>query len=237
MLTTKGAKMKYAFFFIIVQLLVLVFHPAMTVSLTAGGASVILNGQSDGDKFGYSVASAGDFNGDGKGDVIVGATGDDNRGADSGSAFIFFGPIPWGTTINNPRKHADVILNGQNTYDYFGSSVASAGDFNGDGKDDVIVGTSSNSAFIFFGQNPKGQLTLTADADANVILNGQSDGDKFGSSVASAGDFNGDGKDDVIVGAHLDDNRGADSGSAFIFFSPFGPDPPRPKPPSMLRLR
>ena len=96
----------------------------------------------------------------------------------------------------------------------FGFSVASAGDFNGDGKDDVIVGakqddnnsaTDSGSAFIFFGGITG---TKRADADADVILNGQSAGDLFGYSVASAGDFNGDGKSDVIVGAHEDDNNG-----------------------------
>ena len=63
-------------------------------------------------------------------------------------------------------------------------------------------------------------LTADADADADVILNGQSAGDRFGISVASAGDFNGDGASDVIVGARLDDNNSANnSGSAFVFFS------------------
>jgi hypothetical protein len=107
---------------------------------------------------------------------------------------------------------------------------------NGDGKDDVIVGarfddnnsaTDSGSAFIFFGGITG---TKRADADADVILNGQSAGDEFGASffdspqvksIATAtGDFNGDGTSDIIVGASQDDNNSAtDSGSAFIFFS------------------
>ena len=185
-------------------------------------ADVILNGQSAGDVFGRSVASAGDFNGDGLSDVIVGAHKDDNNGeSDSGSAFIFFGGI---TGTMRADANADVILNGQSADDRFGRSVASAGDFNGDGKSDVIVGaplddnnglSSSGSAFIFFGGITG---TMRADADADVILNGQSADDRFG-SASSAGDFNRDGFGDVIVGARYDDNNGeSNSGSAFIFY-------------------
>ncbi|MGR3177198.1 MAG: FG-GAP-like repeat-containing protein [Candidatus Anammoxibacter sp.] len=188
-------------------------------------ADVILNGQNEGDQFGISVSTAGDFNGDGIDDVIVGAYRDDNNGTDSGSAYIFFGGI---TGTFNSDTDADVILNGQDAKNLFGWSVSTAGDFNGDGKDDVIVGAwrdenngnESGSAFIFFGQTPTSQLTLSADTDADVILNGQDAGDQFGYSVSTAGDFNGDGIDDVIVGA---DSANIDRlvgpfGGAYIFF-------------------
>ena len=154
--------------------------------------------------------------------MIVGAYADDNNETGSGSAFIFFGGI---TGTKGADADADVILNGQGGTDNFGVSVASAGDFNGDGKGDVIVGADqddnngdgSGSAFIFFGGITG---TKRADADADVILDGQDAGDEFGISVASAGDFNGDGTSDVIVGAQRDDNNSASrSGSAFVFFS------------------
>jgi FG-GAP repeat len=188
-------------------------------TLTADAhADLILNGQGAGDEFGESVASAGDFNGDGMADVIVGAPKDDNSGDRSGSAFIFFGGQTG--TINNPDTNADVVLNGQGAGDQFGDSVASAGDFNGDGMDDVIVGAwrrDSGSVYIFFG-GQTGTIN-NPDTNADVVLNGQGALDHFGYSVASAGDFNGDGLDDVIVGARMDDNNGlTDSGSAFIFF-------------------
>ena len=140
------------------------------------GADVILDGQNSNDRFGYSVSSAGDFNGDGIDDVIVGAWADDNNSLNtSGSAFIFFGGI---TGTKRADADADVILDGQNSGDQFGISVASAGDFNGDGKGDVIVGAyqddnssgnGSGRAFIFFGGITG---TKVADADADVILDG-----------------------------------------------------------------
>ena len=208
-------------------------NPVSQIILRADAdADIILDGQGAQDFFGASVASAGDFNGDGLSDVIIGASNDNNNGQlSSGSAFLFFGQIPVGQLTLRADADADVILDGQSADDLFGISVASAGDFNGDGFDDVIVGaerddnngeSDSGSAFIFFGSNPVGQLTLRADADADIILDGQSSGDNFGGSVASAGDYNGDGLVDVIVGAHFDDNNGElVSGSAFMFYSPF----------------
>ena len=176
-------------------------------------------------RLGVSVASAGDFNGDGIGDVIIGAALKSFfTPSVPGKAFIFFGGGTTGT-LDDPENQADVVLVGQVNEDRFGSSVASAGDFNGDGLDDVIVGASyersdpsqPGKAYIFFG-GQTGTIT-NPDTNANVILNGQGASDEFGWSVASAGDFNGDGLSDVIVAAPGDDNNGLeDSGSAFIFF-------------------
>ncbi len=205
-------------------------NPGAPLTLRADAdANIILDGQSAGDLFGNSVGSAGDFNGDGLDDVIVGANSDDNNGENnSGSAFIFFGQNPANQLTLRADLNANVILNGQSANDQFSVSVATAGDFNGDGLDDVVVGatgddnnsqTNSGSAYVFFGRSAVTQLNLRADADANIILDGQSTGDLFGGSVASAGDFNNDGRDDIIIGARSDDNNGLDrSGSAFIFF-------------------
>ena len=109
-------------------------------------------GQAAGDLFGYSVSRAGDVNGDGYSDIIVGANGNDAGGNNAGRAYIYFG----GASMDNT---ADVILTGEAAGDYFGYSVSTAGDVNGDGYSDVIVGAYLNDAggsdagraYIYFG--------------------------------------------------------------------------------------
>src|SRR5688500_15527057 len=116
-------------------------------------------------------------------------------------------------------------LSGAATFNYFGYSAANAGDVNGDGYDDQIVGapgegslgTDAGRAFVYFG-GPGG------DAVADLTLTGQGAGDNFGVSVSTAGDFNADGYSDVIVGAPYNDVGGSNSGRAYIYFGGSAPN-------------
>ncbi len=185
-------------------------------------ADVVLTGEAISDRFGLSVACAGDVNKDGLSDIIVGAFLNDGGGEDTGRAYIFFGGS---SLVNKGAKDANVILTGQLTDDRFGTFVSAAGDVNGDGYDDVIVGAYSNDsggadagrAYIFYGGSNMANLP---DVLPDVVLTGEATGDQFGIRVAWAGDVNGDTYDDVIVGAD-----GADvgtsiinTGKAYIFF-------------------
>ena len=173
---------------------------------------VKLTGASGGDLFGISVSAAGDVNGDGYADVIVGASSSDVRAIDAGRAYIYYG----GSSMNNT---ADVILTGEAAYDWFGYSVSSAGDVNGDGYIDVIVGAYLNDAiggaagraYIYYGG-------LIMDSTKDVVLSSASGSDYFGYSVSEAGDVNGDGYADVIVGAYLNEAGGGGSGSAYLYY-------------------
>jgi hypothetical protein len=117
---------------------------------------------------------------------------------------------------------ADVIIFGEQINDGFGGSVASAGDVNGDGVDDVIVGADqlfnegTGKAYVFYGPLA-GSIQA---ADANAILIGEVAQDLFGVSVSRTGDFNGDGFDDIIVGAWDNGGSGVRSGRAYTFFGP-----------------
>jgi hypothetical protein len=181
-------------------------------------ADVVLTGEAAGDAFGYSVASAGDVNGDGYADVIVGAYENSATAGGAGRAYLFFG----GASMDNSP---DLVLTGEAAGDYFGISVTSAGDVNGDKFGDVIVGAYQNDtagrdagrAYVFLG-GPH------ADERPDLILAGAAAGDAFGFSVATAGDVNKDGFGDVIVGAYHNDAGGSDAGRAYVYFGAARPD-------------
>ncbi len=175
-------------------------------------ADVTFSGATTEDFLGVSVSSAGDINGDGYADVIVGANGADAGGTDKGQAYIYYG----GSSMNNT---ADVTFSGATDYDYLGWSVSSAGDVNGDGYNDVIVGalyadaggTDKGQAYIYYGG-------ASMDNTADVTFSGGTNNDGLGYSVSSAGDVNGDGYNDVIVGAYLANADGTDKGQAYIYY-------------------
>ena len=158
------------------------------VVLSGSNGSVLFNfdGDSAGDFFGSSVSGAGDVNGDGFADLIVGATGDDNNGSNSGSARVFSGSN--GVVIYN--------FDGDNLNDQLGFSVSGAGDVNGDATPDLIVGVFGVNGF-------SGSARVLSGSDGSVLynFNGDNVADGFGISVSDAGDVNGDGVGDFIVGS------------------------------------
>ena len=154
--------------------------------------------------FGYSVATAGDVNGDGYADVLVGARID---GDTSGQALLYLGGA---SGLATP---AATTLTGEEQDSYFGESVAPAGDVNGDGYADVVVGawgyaSQTGRAYVYLG-GASGLATPAA-----TTLTGVAAGDRFGYSVAPAGDVNGDGYADVVVGAWGDSSN---TGRAYVY--------------------
>jgi hypothetical protein len=170
---------------------------------------------------GHSVAGAGDVNGDGYDDVIVGAPHYDSGEADEGAAFVFLGSAS-GVVSGSPATAAATLQSNQ-AYAYLGYSVAGAGDVNGDGYADVIVGAylydaqqlNEGAAFVFLG-SASGVASGTPATAAATLQPDQVQA-RLGISVAGAGDVNGDGYADVIVGAYVYDAGEMDEGAAFVF--------------------
>ncbi len=162
---------------------------------------------------GYSVASAGDVNGDGYDDVLVGAPDFDNGQHDEGRAYLFLG------SANGLQANPSWTAESHQISAVFGWSVASAGDVNGDGFLDVIVG----SPAFDNGENNEGRASIYLGAanglSASAIWSAESNqaDAELGYSVASAGDVNGDGFSDVIVGALSYANGQGDEGRALVY--------------------
>ncbi len=183
-------------------------------------AAAQLESNQMGAAFGQSVSGAGDVNGDGYADVVVGAVTYDAGESDEGAAFVFLGSAT-GIADGNPAS-AHAQLESDQADALFGRSVAGAGDLNGDGYADVAAGALfyaagealEGAAFVYLG----GASGIASGGPASAATRIESDqlSAELGASVAGAGDVNGDGHADLIVGAPRYDAGQLDEGAAFV---------------------
>ena len=190
-----------------------------SVELDVAGAAWV--GTAADDAAGSDVSGAGDVDGDGIDDLIIGAPGADDG---AGQALLVLGSADaaWTWSTGRSLDEAAASLDGEAAGDGAGSAVAGAGDVDGDGIDDLIIGAPGNDerdegagqAYLVLGR-ASGWTAGMGLAHADASFWGDAGGDAAGWSVASAGDTDGDGLDDLFVGAPGNDVGGTDAGKAY----------------------
>ncbi len=167
-----------------------------------------------GSEFGSSISAAGDVNGDGYGDVIIGAYNFEGDQAGEGVAYLYYG------SAKGLNAYPDWTVYGDQAGARLGISVSGAGDINGDGYADLIIGAGDYSngqewegrAYVYYGSSSGIDDSHTWFAESNQQYA------HFGSSVSTAGDVNGDGYADVMAGASMYTNGQNREGRAFLYY-------------------
>jgi FG-GAP repeat len=229
----------------VVAVSALAFAPASANAATTsvdllGGANLRLDGAATNDASATSVAAIGDINGDGRSDVMIGAPGASKNGrSNSGSVYIVYGQPDLTSIDLNSLGAKGFRIDGAASGDAAGSSVASAGDVNDDGELDFLIGApkadnngrnNSGSVYVVFGNQHPVDVDLAALGTGGFRIDGAKSGDQAGTSVGGGaadkladGDVNGDGLDDIVIGAPFTDYNnsgqgGGDAGSAYVIF-------------------
>jgi hypothetical protein len=194
-----------------------IFYNDGSMPRSANTADVFISGENSSDSFGAALA-AGDFNADGKTDLAVGAYQYSATAVSAGRVYVFYcdGSIP------ATAATADAIITGEAANNYFGQYMT-VGDFDADGKTDLTVGaygylTSTGRAYIFYSPRLTGGsqilLPLSTISNADVVITGEASS-YFGKAM-EAGDFNADGKTDLVVGGYYYTSR---AGRVYIFYN------------------
>ena len=157
------------------------------------------------DLAGYALDSVDDVDGDGLDEVLIGTSGGQKHGVSGEVAYLFLGGVSGDIDISE----ADAVFSGTASATHLNDNVAGVGDTDGDGRGDILIGTQYEQSVHLVQGLPNGAMDM-ADADLHLVST-----EYIGASVAGAGDFNGDGLDDFLLGS----TGAGDAGTAFLFHS------------------
>ena len=191
--------------------------------ISLADADVKFTGEAAGDAAGFAVTGAGDVNGDGIGDLLIGAPNHDSSSfSDVGAAYLVFG----GTSLSDMGLgSANAIFDGYSSNGTLGDGLAGVGDVNGDGYDDILIGATGNnstrgSTYLLLGPET-GTRTLNSSTYGDGITNGQTSYEGLGDRIMGLPDLSGDGKDEIFIGSHgYSYATYGSAGCAYVIYGP-----------------
>jgi len=192
----------------------------ITASMSLSQATAKLYGTSVDEWAGAGLAGAGDIDGDGCDDLIVGAPGASSQGSFTGAAYVVTGPVSGTASLES----VGVRIDGEASGDSTGYCVSGASDINGDGYDDILIpakgsdrgGENAGAVFLLLG--PVSEEASLSSAEG--ILLGATENASAGYSLSQAGDIDADGIPDIIIGAYSDSTAAEWAGAAYVVHGP-----------------
>lgn len=203
-----------------------------TYTLTDAVGDIVIDGVNAGDLAGSAIAVSSDLNGDGRAEILVGARGMDvGAKVDAGAAFVLWTPAAGGSIDLGDPFTGDgkgYAIKGAAAGDAAGTAVLSVADLNGDGRVDTVVGApghdgggvNAGAVYVVWGKTSNAAVDLTAVAGGTggYRIVGADAGDRVGQAVAVAGDMNGDGRAEIVIGSPNFSDSGSHAGAVYVTF-------------------